>query len=406
MSLPLRLQKAVPWIVVLLFVGATALSMWMATPNPTDDHFFYQKFIETLAGGKLDLSIPGFHGMNILTVPWYLITRSPLAQIEFQMLAGILLPLFAFLAARSLYKSDAEGLLFAAVIAMMPFLSFSALRGWMVALYNALFFITIWASAKQWKWWWIPWGFSVISLPFSVALLPLLAVLAPPSKKGMLHRYRFILLGLAIPVVYVVMQFLQIGHINVGVHTEMDHSNVWQGPSRMFLNAAHALQILFSVHNYYFPNPGRTGDGNMLQTTPVLIFLGLFALLSPKEFFKKRALPLALLLGAIIGIGLNVALDHMDHFYMETGIFFVILAALPVLRKYPLWLPLVLATLHFQWFYFSLQHGAFFQLDWWFFAVPAVVDAVFVLWCLANWKAVWGRLTGVFPLSSLTDNGA
>jgi hypothetical protein len=377
------------WAYLAILVSGVALSMIMATPHPIDDHFAYQRFIEALAGGVFDLSIPGFHGMNILTVPWYLISRSEIAQIEFQMLAGVLLPFCAYLAASSLFGSRWHGMIFATIIALMPFLSFSALRGWMVAIYNCLFFLTIYGAVKNAKWTWFTWGFSIISLPFSLALLPLLVVLTPVKyvKKDLfayLHHYRYIVYGLLIPAVYVLIQIAQVGQVNVGVHEEFNQWTIWQGPERMFLNLAHSLQIMFSVHNYYFIDPAKTGHGNLMHTTPILIFLGLLAFCNAKTYFKKQSLPLALFLGAVIGIGLNVMLDHMDDFYMETGIFFIILAALPVLKSMPVWIPLVLATLHFQWMYFYLQHGSTFQLDYWFFVVPLVVDVCFIGWCIVH----------------------
>ena len=377
------------WSYIALLTLVTVIAFVSATPFPQDDHFFFQQFIETLATGKLDLSIPGFHGMNILAVPWYLISGSPIAQIEFQMFSGMILPLFAFLAGWKLFKSLWYGIVLATIIVLMPFHSFGSLRGWMVATYNCLVFLTIYGAAKGARWTWFTWGFSIISLPFSVALLPLLLYLTPSSKKAWWWRYRHIGYGLLIPVIYVLLQYMQVGHINVGVHQEFDQSNVWSGPGRIFLNAAHSLQIMFSVHNYYFIEPARTGHGNMMHTTPILIFLGLYALLQPKQFFKDRMFPLALLLGALIGIGLNIGLDHMDDFYMQTGVFFIILAALPVLKKYPLWIPFVLATLHFQWLYFFLQHGEIFKLGPLFFIVPVTVDIMFVLWCMLHMQEIW-----------------
>ncbi|PIR49582.1 hypothetical protein COU79_04135 [Candidatus Peregrinibacteria bacterium CG10_big_fil_rev_8_21_14_0_10_54_7] len=385
-----RRTTVLAWGYIALLTLVTVISFISATPFPLDDHFFFQQFIETLAAGKLDLSIPGFHGMNILAVPWYLISRSPIAQIEFQMFSGMLLPLCAFLAGWRLFKSLWYGVVLATIIALMPFHSFSSLRGWMVATYNCLIFLTIYGAAKGARWTWLPWGFSIISLPFSVALLPLLLYLTPSAPgKAWWWRYRQIWYGLLIPVVYVLLQYVQVGHINVGVHQEFNEANVWSGPGRMFLNAAHTLQIIFSIHNFYFVDPARTGQGDMMHTTPVLVFLGLYALLQPKQFYQKRGLPFVFLLGALLGVGLNVALDHMDDFYMQTGLYFLILAALPVLKKYPLWIPIVLATLHFQWFYFFLQHGQIFQLGPLFFLVPATVDIVFALWCIVHRKQVW-----------------
>lgn len=374
----------------------TVIAFLSATPFPQDDHFYYQKFIETLAAGRLDLSIPGFHGMNILAVPWYLVSRSPIAQIEVQMFSGMLLPLFAFLAGRQLFRSTWHGVVLATIVALMPFHSFSSLRGWMVATYNCLVFLTIYGAAKGARWTWLPWGFSIISLPFSVALLPLLLYLTPASDAPWWKKYRQIGYGLLIPAVYVLIQFVQIGQLNIGVHKEMDQFSIWADPERIFLNLAHTLQIIFSVHNYYFVDPARGGHGDMMHTTPVLVFLGLYALLAPKQFFQGKGLPLSLLLGAVIGIGLNVMLDHMDDFYMQTGLYFLMLAALPVLKERPLWIPFVLATLHFQWFYFYLQHGAVFQLGTLFFVVPFAVDIAFVFWCLVHRKEAWRLLRHVY----------
>ncbi|OGJ55134.1 hypothetical protein A3D11_03630 [Candidatus Peribacteria bacterium RIFCSPHIGHO2_02_FULL_49_16] len=384
-----------------LLVGVTGLVMLLATPAPNDDYFYYQKFIETLAGGTLDLSIPGFHGMNILSVPWYVLTESAMTQIHMQMLAGILLPLFAFFAARALFGSTFEAALFASIIALMPFLSFSALRGWMVAFYNLLFFLTIIGAVRGAWWTGVAWAFAITSLPFAVALGPLILAVWPKKLSANNHRrtvWLAVAIGIVLSAAYVIVQFLQTGGINVGVHQEQTAFNIWQGPGRIFLNLMHALQILFSIHNYYFIDPARTGHGNMLQTTPILMMLGLFSIFYSKEYFREKLLPLALGLGAVIGIGLNVLLDHLDHFYMETGVFFLIFAAIPLLKKYPLWIPIVLVTLHFQWFYFYLNHGAVFRLQWWFFLIPATVDVVFLLYCIAYFRKIWSGMRSMIML--------
>lgn len=386
-----------PWFYVFALVMVTSVVMLLATPMPNDDHFYYQRFIETLAQGRLDFSIPGFHGMNILSVPWYWVTRSPLTQIHVQMFAGVLLPFLAFLVARGIFQSEYEGVLFASVVVLMPFLSFSALRGWMVAFYNFLFFLTIVGAVRGAWWTGIVWAFSLTSLPFAIALLPLIFAVWPKKKQRWWRGcYIAIGVGIGLAALYVLTQFFQTGGINVGVHEEMNALSIWQGPKRIFFNAAHAMQILFSVHNYYFINPARTGHGNMLQTSPVLMVLALFALFAPHEHFREKFLPLALGTGALMGIGLNILLDHMDHFYMETGVLLLTLAALPVLRKRPLWIPVVLATLHFQWFYFFLQHGEAFRLGWWFFAVPALVDVCFLLYVCVRWREVSKILTNLY----------
>ena len=146
--------------------------------------------------------------------------------------------------------------------------------------------------------------------------------------------------------------------------------------------------MLFSVHNYYFPDPSKTGPGNLLHTSPVLMFIGLYALLSSRNVFTDRRLPPALLLGAVAGFVMNALLDHMDHFYMEAGVLLLIVASIPLLSRARVWVPLTLATLHFQWFYFFLQYREVFALSWQFFLVPLYIDAAFLLFCCSRWRQI------------------
>lgn len=385
----MRHRKLDPiWAYIALLTAAFAFSFANAAASPMDDFGSYRLFIETLGSGRLDLSIPGFHGADFLATVWYLLTGSRLAQIEFVVFCALLLPAVAFLAGRSLFKSAWYGCVLATIVAMMPFVSFVALRGWNGAAYWLLLLLTIFLAAeRRTVLAGITFGLAILTKPFAVALLPLLIVLAPASLPPW-RRYAAPILGLALALLYVALQYAQVGYLIVGAHSELTQANVFQGPLRIFLNAAHALQILFSVHNYYFPNPALTGPGNMMHTTPILTMLGIFALIAPRQFFPSKRLPTALALGALIALGLNLPLDHMDHVYMETGILFLILASLPVLQRYQLWIPIALATLHFQWFYFYLNYREVFALGWEFFAVPAAVDACFLLWCAARWREV------------------
>jgi len=371
------------WGFVALLSAGLLVSLLRATPYPLDDHFLYQSFIEALAGGKLDLTIQGFHGSDFFAVPWHLISKSATSQIEFQLFAALLIPLSAFLAGKTLYRSNADAIFLTCVLAMMPFVLFVGLRGWTGSAYMCLMLLSI-ACARR-----IPImagiliAFAILTKPFAIALLPLLLVLNPSKKK------RLLLFAVGIPVLYVALQYLQVGQVLVGAHSGYDQLSVWQEPQRIFLNLAHSLQILFSVHNYYFVDPALTGPGNLMHTTPLLIFLGLFGLFGKGTSDQSSSIKKVLLFGAIIGIGLNAALDHMDHFYMQAGILCLIIAAIPLLKKYPLWIPIVIATLHFQWFYFFLQYGDLFQLDISFFLVPTIIDLIAVLYIVLNPKKLW-----------------
>ncbi len=381
-----------PWTIVFALTVAMIWSFMHTAPFPLDDHFLYQKFIETLAGGRLDLTIYGFHGSDFLAVPWYWMTHSPIAQIEFQIFCALLLPSLAYLAGRHIYRNTFEAILFTCVISLMPFVSFVGLRGWTGPAFLCLIFLTIIASARQSLLAGVFFGLAILTKPFAIALLPLMLFFAPHDQP-FVRKYRDIGIGILLATLYVCIQYLQVGQVLVGSHPGLTQANVWHGPSRVFVNLAHAVQILFSVHNFYFPDPSLTGQGNLMHTTPLLIFLGLFGLSAPRRYYGGSRFSNVLLLGFCIGIGLNALLDRMDHFYMETGILFLILAAIPVLKQHRIWIPLVLATLHFQWFYFFLQFKENFYLDYMFFTLPLVIDIAFVFWCLLHKREVQRVLT-------------
>lgn len=377
----------VVWIYIVGLVSVMAFSLFSATPFPQDDHFYYQQFVEALARGRLDLSIPGFHGSDVFAVPWYMLSHSPIAQIDMLRVWALSLPLIAYLAGARLFRSSVGGVLLASIIAMMPFVSFVALRGWTGPAYWGLMFLAIAAAASGSFWVIVPFGLAMLTKPFVIALTPLLWVLLRRQRRSRACAVMFCSV-FVLCVAYVVIQYFQAGRIFVGTHSDVGILSVFHLGKRFFLNIAHALQMLFSVHNYYFPDPSKTGPGNLLHTSPVLMFLGLYALFSSRSVFTDRRLPPALLLGAVAGFVMNVLLDHMDHFYMEAGVLLLIFASIPLLSRERVWVPLTLATLHFQWFYFFLQYREVFALSWQFFLPPLFIDGCFLLWCVVHVREI------------------
>lgn len=378
-----------PWFPLTLLAGAVVVTVLRGgRPFPMDDHFLYQSFIEALAHGKLDLTIAGFHGSDFFAVPWYRISGSSIAQIQVLLCWAIALPVLGFFAGRTLYRRTCAGFMLSGIIALMPFVSFVAWRGWTGAAYWGLMLLSI-ALARR-----VPLlagtalAFAILTKPFAIALLPLLWALAPRGSS--LKRFRGLIPALVIPVLYTVVQYGMAGRIIVGAHADVDAVQLVLGLRRIILNLAHGVQILFSIHNYYFPDPSLTGPGNLLHTSPVLMFLGIFALLLPSLYFEDRKVWGALFIGAAAGFVLAAGMDHMDHFYMEAGVLLLILASLPALRRHVLWVPIALATLHFQWLYFFLQFREPFHLTRLFFLVPAVADALFFVWG-CSWIPVWLR---------------
>lgn len=387
--MPMTRRALLVWSYVLALCAAIAVPLLRATPEPNDDFGLYQAFAETLAKGRLDLTIPGFHGSDIFAVPVLWLTGSPIAQIHTLTLWAIILPLLGYLAGKAVFRSEQSGVFLATILAFTCFVTTVGLRGWTGPAYWGLMLLSIIFSRRGSWLTGIVWGLAILTKPFAIILLPLLLVLWP-EKKGPRSRFlgpgSFIVLGISIVITYLLLQYLQAGRIFVGAHADTAAAAAIQGPARIFLNLVHALQILFSVHNYYYPDPALTGPGNMMHTSPVLVMLGLFALFAPKELFPDRRMAPALLWGAIAGILMNALLDHMDHFYMEASILLFLLAALPALARFPLWIPIALATLHFQLFYFFLQYHSGFALDWTFFLPAVIADGALIAWCAVRWR--------------------
>ena len=391
-----KFVRYIPLHVVILSI-AVIISLSSATIQPLDDHVHYQRFIETLARGTVDLSIPGFHGSSFLALPIYLLTQSPLTNIYFQILCAALLVPMSYLAISTLLRDKVSGLIFAYIMAMSPFFFFLAFRGFTFASFTLLVFCAIFLHAKRSRFVWIPLGISFITKPFSIALAPLLLLWPVCTGKKLQWKSPWVQLGLAllVPAIYIVAEYMQIGRIIVGAHSNIDQVSVFTS-GRVFLNMAHGLQMLLSVHNYYFPDPALTGPGNLVHSSPVLMFLGMFTLLYPKLFWNNMRFVWGLRFSVGIAFMLAAMLDHMDHFYMEMTVILLVIASIAALRKFPLLIALVLATMHFQWLYAYLNFREVFSVTNMFFTVPIVVDILFLVWCLCEWSRVKRYLSGDF----------
>ena len=370
------------WIVVLCTAAILLGWLGIGVPVPhVQDYLYYQTFTETLAAGRIDLSIPGFHGGDFLGVIVYLLTKSPLSHVYFQMLCGAFIPLAGYLAGSALFKQRTHGVLLAVILTMMPYVIYPYITGYTQASNILLYLLTIYGVARNHWWTGVAWALAITTKPFSVIILPLMIALRPQTS-GCWKRNRHLLIGLSLPALYVLAQVLQTGEVLVGVHGNTDSLILWDGLRKILGNAAWGVQSLFSIHNYYYANPALTGHWNLLHTTPLLITLGLFGLLAPKTYFPDRRLRQALSIAAIFGFTLNTVVS-MDNYYMHFLNLILILAALPVLHAHRLWIPLVILTLHYQWFYFYLEFHEIVPFTPLLFAAPVMVDVLVIVWSIA-----------------------
>lgn len=356
-----------------------AFVFWRTPVRPQDDDPFYQLFIETLAKGSVDLTIPGFQGSSFLAVLLHLIHPSSLTNAYFQVACAFVLPLAAYFAASGLFQKRTESLFFTYIISLMPFFSFVAFQGFTFPSSTLLMLLTLGLRARGSAFAFLPWSFAILTKPFAIALLPFFLLWQPDAKPTTWNRgWVQVLLMLPIPILYVLTQYVQVGHLIVGAHPEITQDNVfvwWRFP----LNAAHGVQMLFSVHNYYFPDPAKTGPGNLVHSSPLLMIAGILALLYPKGLWKNISLARTVGISFLLAYILAAMLDHMDHFYMQTAVLMLAIAGVPFLLRYRLFIPFVLATFHFQFLYLYLAWRNMYFFDYSFFLIPAFVDAMAVL---------------------------
>ena len=392
----LRQLFARPITHLIILVGATIISFSQTSIHPMDDHFGYQHFIEELALGRVDLSIAGYQGSSFLAFPIYLVTGSELANIYFQILCALLLIPMTFLVVRALFKDQFIAILSAYAMAMMPFLSYLAFRGFTFPSFTFLFLLSIWLFARGSRFTFLVLSFAIIIKPFAVALIPLFLIWKP---KGAIRcrwcgRWQAIL-ACIIPAIYVIAQYMQVGQVLAAANQSITATNVFH-PFRFPLNAAHGIQMMFSIHNFYFLDPARTHMANMVHTSPLLMVFGVFTLLYPKKFFSDRTLARGMLVSFLVAYALAAFLDHMDNLYMQASVLMLFFASFLFIKKYPLWIPIILATLHFQWLYAYLALKEVFLLGYVFFLVPVVVDVLFVVMFIVNYKKIWEMVRVAF----------
>ncbi len=389
MSLLRRLFASPAFHVIVLTV-AVAIVFARSHIVPMDDDFNYQRFIQTLAAGHIDLSIPGFHGASFLALPLYLLTHSTHANIWFQILCAIALVPAAYGAALALLRDRFQAILFAYAMALMPFYFFVALRGFTFPSFTLAVLLALMLRAHGSRWAWLPLGISFLIKPFSIALAPLFLWWQPVGQESDRRNGRMQLcFALILPLLYIAAEYAQIGKIIVGSHPAIDQTNVfqwWKFP----LNIVYGFQMLFSIHNYYFPNPAATGPGNLVHASPLLLFLGTFGLLYAKKFWADRRLAYALGASVILAYALAASLDHMDHFYMQTAVLLLALAGVPLLARYVRLIPLVLFSFHFQFLYLYLQYRGVFFNDVSLFLIPLAVDVLALAVAVSFWST-WTR---------------
>ena len=262
---------------------------------------------------------------------------------------------------------DSEAALVAAFIFMLsPFFYVTPLRGFTFSGQNFFMLLAMYLIMRDSRWAFAPFGLACLVKPYALSMIPLFVF-----KK----KWRSLLMGLAIPVIYVVVQYLQIGGIWIGVHRDLSASTVFS-LIRFPIEVMHTISFIFSVHDYNPVNPAYVG--RLFHVTPIVTFFAMANLLYPKLHFKSKVMFFGLALSifmAFILPALVVVGGTADPFSLEPlALFFIMISSITFARyRRYFWLVIVLSS--FQFFYCYLWGRG----SWWSASNPVIFLLYFVV---------------------------
>ncbi|KKR49041.1 MAG: hypothetical protein UT86_C0001G0013 [Candidatus Magasanikbacteria bacterium GW2011_GWC2_40_17] len=334
-----------------------------------DDAFLYESFTEKLVNEqKIDFSIPGFHGGDFLSAPIYWLTHSSISVAILDIIAALASIWMIYLAVKTILKRKIFGVL-AAYIYVLNILDYSnALRGHHhtpMIFFTLLGLYLLFANSRLS---FLAFGISYIIRPFGIALAPLFLY---QKKIGQFFA------SLIIPAVYLIIEYWQIGKIQIGVHTNLTVETLFS-LKRFFMNLAYAFQNYFSIHNYSFLN--QVDPSDMIHLSPFITFFALLAVVNYKKYFNDKKLFLLLLLSSIIALILPAGFNHLDMWYLWIFNFTLILLALPVILDFPLFMPVIALSFGFQFFYAFLVFKGIYWNNYAIFFIPMIIFAVSIVY--------------------------
>lgn len=347
----------------LLFLMSLLLavfSFWQ--PQQMDDGGNYQAFAEKIVNqGKIDFSIPGFHGGDFITVIVYLITHSHFSVYLVDILAALLIIPFIYLVVKQIYQQEFLAIIAAYLSVLMPFQFFNALRGGHVTLHLFFVLLALYLLFKNKKYSWIILGISYTIYPFSIVLIPFYIY-----KK----QIKQLFLSFIIPAFYLAAQFLQIGRIVMGQHANLSPFELFNS-ERFILNIVYGIQNYFSVHNFSPFNPLYSMD--MVHVSPLITLLAVMGIFYSSRYFSDKKIFYTLCAFAALAYLLPASFYRMDTLYFWMFNFALILLALPVIREYQRLIPIIVFTSSYQFFYFYLGYQQLFSRPDIIFFIPYVL---------------------------------
>lgn len=345
-------QSAIFVVVVLLlvqFFGVFGITFPLDNPtynDATSYHYFMDRLIEDRT---VDFSQSGFVGAILPAIVVHLLVpfnhSFAITQVFFALLT---LPLF-YLVTLRLFKSQEMAVMGVLVWAMMPELIFSGFYGFPQGVSNFASLLAIYLVLGESRWAWAAWYWAVIAKPFALAVGVFFI-----AKKW--WRQMVIVGGLG--VLYLAGQWSIHGRLILGVHPELSLSETVT-PTRIGYNLASMPPILFSLHGYNalgeFSGNAPTSMGDRLHTSPLIVVFALVSVLYFKNEFADEIVYWQVVGFSAAGLMLACLAMFVDPLYLQTFTIGAIWLSLPVLKKYPLLLPIVMGTMAYQFVYTYLS---------------------------------------------------
>ena len=136
-------------VLIGLASAALAITYVLATPNPKDDVYLFNRFVKTAVHeGRIDLTIPCLQGTSFFAIPIYWLTGMEQPVIFTNALLTVFIPIAAFLAGRAWFGEKA-GTVVVALVLFQPYEVLTVLRGWNHGPQMLFLFLVLWLLKRE-----------------------------------------------------------------------------------------------------------------------------------------------------------------------------------------------------------------------------------------------------------------
>src|SRR3989344_5463915 len=158
---------------VILVMAVMAVYFLLVTPpgGLSADGQNYEGFAESLARGKIDFkSFYGFHGLSILSVPFFWLTGSHLSIAYTSMFLVLMSVPLIYLIARDIFNSNEAGVYGLLIFLMTPYPYTTLMMCFQEAALLFFILLIIYGSIHKRSWTPLVWAFGGIGKPLAVGL--------------------------------------------------------------------------------------------------------------------------------------------------------------------------------------------------------------------------------------------